>query len=126
MSVHLKSIKGDKLQRRRYAVNPGRTKLLIKEYITWYNEQQEDNKKRIKNARHLALCLVDLYAKQFVRWQAIMGYDVEITNENLPHVSVNNEFLGSNSQFKYHSDNERVCLTLWDGKSSKQRIIELL
>lgn len=94
MSVHLKSIKGDKVQRRRYAVNAGRTKLLIKEYITWYNEQQEDNKKRIKNARHLALCLVDLYAKQFVRWQAIMGYDVEITNENLPHVSVNNEFLG--------------------------------
>ena len=32
----------------------------------------------------------------------------------------------SNSQFKYHSDNERVCLTLRDGKSSKQRIIELL
>lgn len=75
-------------------MNAGRTKLLIKEYITWYNEQQEDNTKRIKNARHLALCLVDLYSKQFARWQAIMGYDVEITNENLPRVSVNNEFLG--------------------------------
>lgn len=94
MSVHLTSIQEDKVQRRRYGLNPGRTKLLIKEYITWYNQQQEDNKKHIKNDRHLALCLVDLYAKQFARWQAQQGYNVEITKDNLPRVSVNSEFLG--------------------------------
>ena len=93
MSVHLSSIRGDKAQRRRYGINPGRTKLLIKEYITWYNQQQRDKKKRIKNSRHLALALVDLYAKQFARWQAALGFEVDLTKDNLPLLSVNNMFL---------------------------------
>ena len=78
---------------RRYTIDLAKSYRYLEYYRDYYNDQQTDKKRRLKNEYLLAKELIRLYRQEFLRWQEENHHQVEIEVYQLPLLAVNNQFL---------------------------------
>ena len=78
---------------RRYTIDLAKSYRYLEYYRDYYNDQQTDKKRRLKNEYLLAKELIRLYRQEFLRWQEENHHQIEIEASQLPLLAVNNQFL---------------------------------